>query len=78
MGFSSLLNQIDENKEVNVTLRLSQVNNLASFIDCNLIENIRNDEEIDNILWLADMCEAYKTLTSVYENEKKKAKEGLK
>ena len=76
-----LFYEIDESEEVNVTLKLSQVNNLAEFIDVNLIDHIRNDEEIDNILWLLDMCETYKTLTSILENEKQKAKqekEGLK
>lgn len=44
-----------------VELTKSQITNLANFIEFNLINDIRNDEEIDNIGYLVDMCDAYKT-----------------
>lgn len=53
---------------ITVELTDSQVNNLADFIEFNLLEVIRQDDDIDNINWVADMCEAYKKLR---EAEKK-------
>lgn len=32
---------------------------IAEFIDCNLIDNIRNDTEIDSIEWLRNILHAY-------------------
>ena len=45
-----------------VELTDSQVKNVADFIEFNLLEAIRQDCDIDNINWVADMCEAYKKL----------------
>ena len=42
-----------------VELTKSQVKNIADFIEFNLLNVIRNDDDIDNILWVNDMCEAY-------------------
>ena len=53
-----------------IELSKSQITNLANFIEFNLIDEIRNDDEIDNINYLVDMCDAYKVL--------KEAKEQLK
>lgn len=47
---------------ITVELTDSQVNNLADFMEFNLFEVIRQDDDIDNINWVADMCEAYKKL----------------
>ena len=33
--------------------------NLADFIELYLFDAIREDESIDNILWLCNMCSAY-------------------
>lgn len=45
-----------------VELTDTQIKNVADFIEFNLLEVIRKDDDIDNILWVHDMCEAYKTL----------------
>ena len=45
-----------------IELSKSQITNLADFIEFELIEQIRNDTDIDNINYLVDMCEAYKVL----------------
>lgn len=45
-----------------VELTKSQITNLASFIQYNFIEEIRNNDDIDNINYLVDMCDAYKVL----------------
>lgn len=33
---------------------------LEEFIEINIFNNIRNDEDIDNMNWLLSMCEIYK------------------
>lgn len=52
-----------ENEEVCViSFTKSQCKNLADFIEFNLLSAIREDEDIDNILWVSDMCESYRKL----------------
>ena len=41
-------------------LTKSQRCNLAEFIEMNIFDMIRGDEEIDSINWLIDMMEIYK------------------
>ena len=53
-----------------IELTKSQITNLANFIQFNLIDEIRNDDEIDNINYLVDMCEAYKVLKEAEEQLK--------
>lgn len=53
-----------------VELTKSQITNLASFIQYNFIEEIRNNDDIDNINYLVDMCEAYKVLKEAEEQLK--------
>ena len=53
-----------------VELTKSQITNLASFIQYNFIEEIRNNDDIDNINYLVDMCDAYKVLKEVEEQMK--------
>ena len=50
-------------EKILITLTKSQCTNLAEFIDYNLLRAIREDEDIDNIDWVYDMCKAYKKLT---------------
>lgn len=45
-----------------VELTKSQCKNLADFLEFHLIESIRNDDYIDNIDYLVDMCKAYEVL----------------
>ena len=47
---------------ITVQLTKSQCGNVADFIEFGLIEYIRNDPDLDNVLWIADMIEAWKTL----------------
>lgn len=52
-----------------ITLTDSQVENLIEFFDLQLIQNIRNDSDIDNMDYLVDMCEIYKKLKERGEGE---------
>lgn len=53
-----------------VELTKSQITNLVSFIQYNFIEEIRNNDDIDNINYLVDMCDAYKVLKEAEEQLK--------
>ena len=53
-----------------VELTKSQITNLANFIEYNFIEEIRNNDDIDNINYLVDMCNAYKVLKEAEEQLK--------
>ena len=53
-----------------VELSKSQITNLADFIEFCFIDEIRNNDTIDNINYVVDMCEAYKTLRSAEEQLK--------
>lgn len=43
-------------------LTRSQVINLVEFIELNFIDSIRDDENIDNMGYLCNMCDIYKAL----------------
>ena len=49
-------------KTLVISFTKSQCKNLADFIEFNLLSAIREDEDIDNILWVSDMCESYRKL----------------
>ena len=53
-----------------VELTKSQITNLADFIQFNFIQEIRNNDDIDNINYLVDMCDAYKVLREAEEQLK--------
>ena len=53
-----------------IELTKSQITNLANFIEYNFIEEIRNNDDIDNINYLVDMCAAYKVLREAEEQMK--------
>lgn len=53
-----------------IELSKSQITNLANFIQFNFIEEIRNNDDIDNINYLVDMCDAYKVLKEAEEQLK--------
>ena len=46
----------------NLKLTNSQVENLIDFFEVAFIQNIRDDEALDNINYLVDMCDIYKQL----------------
>lgn len=50
-----------------VELTQSQIENLAEFIEFNLIKMIRVDVDIDNIDWVKDMCEVHTKLKEALE-----------
>lgn len=52
-----------------VELTKSQCENLAFFIEANLLEEIRNDVDIDNLNWLRDMLDAHKVLEEAAKSE---------
>ena len=47
-------------EKVTLTLTKRQCRNLAEFLEFVLIRNIREDDELDNILWLCDMVDAFR------------------
>lgn len=53
-----------------IELSKSQITNLANFIQFNFIEEIRNNDDIDNINYLVDMCDAYVVLREAEEQLK--------
>ena len=56
-----LMLNMSEQKYV-LDLTKSQAKNLAEFLEFNFINSIREDEDIDNIWYLCDMCDIYKAL----------------
>lgn len=54
-------------------LTKSQARNLEDFIEYNFISSIQEDEDIDNIWYLCDMCDIYKALDGI---NKKAGEEG--
>ena len=50
------------NETITIQLTKSQCRNVAEFIEFGLIDHIRNDTELDNVRWIADMIEAWKTM----------------
>ena len=53
-----------------VELTKSQCENLAEWIDMHLLDVIRNDDEIDNLMWVKDMIIAQETLKKAAREEK--------
>lgn len=53
-----------------ITLTKTQAENLLEFIDIYFINSIRDDEEVDNMDYLCDMCDVYKKLKDILENNK--------
>ena len=54
-----------------IELTKDQCNNVAEFIEMNLLDVIRNDVDIDNIAWLESMLDAKRALVKAvdeYEN----------
>ena len=53
--------------EYPIYLTKSQIENLMNYFEFNFIHSIREDEEIDNINYLVDMCDIYKKLKEAKE-----------
>ena len=50
-----------------IKLTKSQITNLMEFFEFKFIQSIQEDEEIDNINYLVDMCDIYKKLREASE-----------
>lgn len=53
----------------NVQLSLSQCENLADFIELNLLDDIRRDPDMDNLDYLRDLLEAQTILRNALKGE---------
>lgn len=43
--------------------------NIADFIEMNFFDQIREDDTVDNFLWVVSMVEGYKELREIQEND---------
>lgn len=50
-----------------IELTKSQCDNLATFIDLYLLQEIRDNEDLDNLNYVRDMLDAQKILRGKYE-----------
>lgn len=41
---------------------IDELESLIDLIECNIFPIIRNDEDIDNINWLCNICSAYRKM----------------
>lgn len=53
---------------MNISLTISQIENLKEFIEFEFIGSIRDDEDIDNIDYIVDMMDTYKKLKEALAN----------
>lgn len=53
---------------MNISLTISQIENLKEFIEFEFIGSIRDDEDIDNIDYIVNMMDAYKKLKEALTN----------
>ena len=58
---SSIIERVKETKKV-LNLTQTEAKNVAEFIESYLLESIRNDPDIDNLMWLFDMMHAFEKL----------------
>lgn len=56
-------------KTVAIYLTKEQCRNLADFIDIHLLGEIRENMDIDNLLWVKDMVDAYVVLQANGEDK---------
>ena len=45
-----------------IELTKNECESLVDLIECNLLNIIRNDDDIDNIHWLMNICSVFKKL----------------
>lgn len=55
--------------KMQIELTQSQCRNIADFIEFNFIDSIRNNTDIDNINYVADMSKAYEILREAGKKE---------
>lgn len=55
---------------IKIKLTPGEINNLIEFLEIEFIPFIRKCEDIDNIGYLASMCDVYKRLVETKERER--------
>lgn len=58
--------------DILILLTKSQAENLMDFFEMSFIQTIRDVDEIDNMMYLVDMCEIYTQIKQQYENAKER------
>ena len=56
---------------IKLTLTPDQAENLADFIDIHFLSEIRENEDIDNLEYVCDMCEIYRKLKAAIRRSDK-------
>ena len=63
------------NTTISFDITKGQIASLIEFIDLNFISSIRNDEDVDNMDYICNICDIYKNLTkaqeTIWNNEEK-------
>lgn len=59
---------MDDNKLEVILLTESQIDNLIDFFEMEFIPMIQRDDDIDNIIYICDMCDVYKKLKDAKRN----------
>ena len=58
--------------DILILLTQSQAENLMDFFEMSFIQTIRDVDEINNMMYLVDMCEIYTQIKQQYENAKER------
>lgn len=61
--------------DILILLTPSQAENLIEFLEVAFIPMVRDTPEIDNLDYVADMCEVYKEIKRTYESVKELGRE---
>ena len=63
------------NTTISFDITKGQIASLIDFIDLHFIPSIRNDEDIDNMDYICNICDIYRNLTkaqeAIWDNEEK-------
>ena len=63
------------NTTISFDITKGQIESLIEFIDLNFLPSIRNDEDIDNMDYICNICDIYRNLTkaqeTIWDNEEK-------
>ena len=55
------------NATISFDISKGQIESLIEFIDLNFLPSIRNDEDIDNMDYICNICDIYRNLTKAQE-----------
>lgn len=63
------------NTTISFNITKGQIESLIEFIDLNFLTSIRNNEDIDNMDYICNICDIYRNLTkaqeTIWNNEEK-------